>query len=263
MDARSRDLRKLALEIVEAGGRGHLPSALSLLEVLRVLYDKVLRIDSKNPWKLSRDRLILSKGHGCIALYTMLWDKGFLSRREASSFCRFDGELGGHPEYRALPGIEASTGSLGHGPAFGVGQAYAARLLKESFHVWVIVGDGELNEGSVWEALMAASHHKLSNFHLIVDCNGMQASGEVASVWNIEKIKSKIEAFGFEVFEIDGHDVALLEETMKEMSIQKSPSCLIARTIKGKGIPELENSPSWHHKATITNDEIMKLKATL
>jgi transketolase len=263
VDSRSKTLREKVLYVAHHGKRGHLPSAMSLLEILRVLYDNIFDFDVSEPWMATRDRLILSKGHGCIALYVLLQDKGFFDLKELEDFCKFDGKLGGHPEYRVLPGIESSTGSLGHGAAFGVGHAYASRLLKKDYRVWVVMGDGEMNEGSVWESLMAAAHHELANINFIIDANGKQASGDSSSIWNLGNLKQKIEAFGINSFECDGHDLDELEKTFKEMILDKKPSCLIARTTKGKGILKLEAESSWHHKSAISNDEVEMLKNSL
>jgi transketolase len=263
VDLRSQELRKKVLYIAEHGKRGHLPSALSMMEIVRVLYDDIINYDIQEPWNTNRDRVILSKGHGCIALYTILEDKGFIGKEDLATFCKYEGVLGGHPEFRALPGIEASTGSLGHGASFAVGQAYAARLLNADYHVWVILGDGELNEGSVWEAAMSASHHKLSNLHFIVDANGKQASGMASEVWNLGDLVKKFEAFGFNTSECDGHDVSELKKILKESKNTSRPTCLIARTIKGKGFSELETKMNWHHKASISQEEISSLKSQL
>ena len=177
LDARSKQLRALMVRMLKGGRRGHIGSTLSLMEIFRVLYDDVLKYDAKNPkWK-DRDRCVLSKGHGCIALYAILADKGFFPMEELDKFCMPDGILGGHPEYNKIPGVEASTGALGHGLSIGVGMALAARAQKKNHRVFVIMGDGEINEGSVWEAAMSAAHHGLSNLICIVDINNQQADG--------------------------------------------------------------------------------------
>src|SRR2546421_12397160 len=163
LDRRSKELRRKIVRMIEAGGRGHVGSAFSLVEMLRVLYDDVLRYDAKNPRSPQRDRFILSKGHGCLALYVLLAEKGFFPEAELWKFCKPDGILGGHPEYGKVPGIEASTGSLGHGLPIGVGFALNARYEKAPHRTFVVSSDGESNEGSVWEAALCASKHKLSN----------------------------------------------------------------------------------------------------
>ena len=263
MDSRSKTLREKVIFVAEHGQRGHLPSAMSLIEILRVLYDEVFTFDVDDPWNVTRDRLILSKGHGCIALYVLLQDMGFFELKELENFCKFEGKLGGHPEYHVLPGIESSTGSLGHGAAFGVGHAYSSRLLGKDFQVWVVMGDGEMNEGSVWESLMAASHHGLTNLNFIIDANGKQASGDSSAIWNLGNLKNKIESFGIKSYECDGHDVIALENVFKQMISDGQPSCLVARTTKGKGILKLEEEASWHHKSAISSDEVAMLRKNL
>ena len=169
LDQRSRDLRRLIVRGLEGGGRGHIGSSMSLVEILRVLYDDVLRFKPDEPKWPERDRMILSKGHGCLALYVMLADKGFIPPETLDTFCRRDSILGGHPEAGKIPGVEASTGALGHGLSVGVGMALAARMQGRDSRVFVVMGDGEINEGSVWEAALSAGKHGLSNLTAIVD----------------------------------------------------------------------------------------------
>jgi transketolase len=258
-----QEVRELCLQTFKAGMRGHLPSALSLVDILFVLYSECLNVESANPFSPSRDRLILSKGHGCIALYATLASKDFFSKDFLDNFCAFDGALGGHPERYSLPGIEASTGSLGHGLAFGTGLAYSTRISGLEFNVWVILGDGELNEGSIWESAMAASHHQLSNLRVIIDANGMQASGETSTVWDLGNLVKKWEAFGFETRIVNGHDINELQTQFNEGSKSGKPLCFIAKTIKGYGIKTLESEPKWHHKSSVTDAEINSLETQL
>ena len=169
MDDRSKLLRRYVIDAMRGGGRGHLGSSMSMIEILRVLYDSVLKFDPANPKSLDRDRFVLSKGHGCLALYAILADKGFFPISELESFCRPTSRLGGHPERGKVPGVEASTGALGHGLPIAVGLALAMRLQKRNSRVFVLTGDGEINEGSNWEAGMAAAKHKLSNLTVMMD----------------------------------------------------------------------------------------------
>ena len=178
LDKRSIYLRSLVVDCLLGGGRGHMGSAMSLIEILRVLYDKILKYNPKKPRENTRDRLILSKGHGCLALYAILADKNFFNKKILKTSSRFDSILGGHPEYGKVPGVEASTGALGHGPAIGMGMALSCKLKKEKNRVFVVVGDGEINEGSFWETSMIASKHKLENFHIIIDYNKIQSYGK-------------------------------------------------------------------------------------
>src|SRR5579862_2129584 len=177
LDARSLELRRAIVEALIGGDRGHVGSSLSLIEILRVLYDDILRYRPSEPRWAGRDRCILSKGHGCLALYAILADKGFFPKAELATFCRSGSRLGGHPESGHVPGVEASTGALGHGLSIGVGMALAMRMQRRDSHVYVVTGDGEINEGAIWEAAMSASKHKLGNLTLLVDYNKIQSAG--------------------------------------------------------------------------------------
>lgn len=263
LDQRSKHLRGLAIDALEGGERGHIGSTMSLIEILRVLYDSALFFDPNNPTHPDRDRLILSKGHGCLALYALLADKGFFPLEHLSTFCRFDSILGGHPERSHVPGVEASTGSLGHGLSVGVGMAFAARILKRENQVVVVVGDGELDEGSIWEAALAAGHHRLRNLTVIVDFNGLQSHGPVDEIWRLEPLGAKWEAFGFDAYEVDGHDVAQLEQVLLAENVSGRPKAVIARTVKGKGISFAENRATWHHKAKLSVDDVAELRQAL
>jgi transketolase len=264
LDNRSRELRSLVLDSLEGGGRGHLASALSLIEIVRVLYDEILVHDPSNPFLPNRDRFILSKGHGCLGLFVVMADHGYFSKELLQTFCSFDSNLGGHPEKFTLPGIEFSTGSLGHGFSVGTGMAMAARLKNESWRTFILLGDGELNEGAVWEATMHAAQHKLGSLTIIIDYNQMQASGTSDLIVSLAPLHEKFKAFGFEVSEVNGHDVLALTSQLKKstMNIGK-PRVVIAHTIKGKGIFSSETSSTWHHKSKITKEEITILRREL
>jgi len=256
----SFQLRELCVRTFKGGMRGHLPSALSLVDILNVLYSSILNVDYKDPLSPVRDRLILSKGHGCIALYSVLALKNFFPKEVLDDFCKFDSAIGGHPERQSIPGVEASTGSLGHGLAFGAGIAYSTRISGLQFNVWVIIGDGEQNEGSIWESAMAASHHRLSNLRVVVDSNEMQASGETNDVWNLGDLAEKWESFGFETHVVNGHDLKELSEQFSRVSTSGKPICFIAKTVKGHGVKFLENDAKWHHKSAVTDIEILALE---
>ncbi len=261
LDKRSKELRSMILDALEGGGRGHLGPALSLLEIVRVLYDSVLLHDPTNPMLTNRDRFILSKGHGCLGLFTVLADHGYFPTANLKAFCSFDSKLGGHPERATLPGIEFSTGALGHGLSVGIGMAMASRLRSEKWRTFVLLGDGELNEGSVWEGAMHASQHQLGALTVIVDFNRMQASGNIDSIVSLAPLTSKWEAFGFEVTEVNGHDVVQLAEVLGRSTVTNGkPRVVVAYTVKGKGFASAENSTAWHHKAKITSDEISSLR---
>jgi transketolase len=264
LDRRSLELRNLVLDSLEGGGRGHLASALSLIEIVRVLYDEILLHDPSNPFFPNRDRFILSKGHGCLGLFAVMADHGYFLKELLQTFCSFDSNLGGHPERFTLPGIEFSTGSLGHGFSVGTGMAMAARLRNESWRTFVLLGDGELNEGTVWEAAMHAAQHKLGSLTIIIDYNQMQASGTSDSIVSLVPLREKFMSFGFEVSEVNGHDILDLVSQLKKPSMHiGKPRVIIAYTIKGKGIFSSETSSVWHHKAKISKDEIAILRREL
>ena len=263
LDAHSLALRRLMLDTLYKAGRGHLPSALSCLEIVRVLYDKIMRVRPLEPTWRERDRFVFSKGHGCLALYAVLADKGFFPKEELASFCAFGSRLGGHPE-RLLPGVEAATGSLGHGPSLGVGMALALRLDKLDARVFVLCGDGETNEGSVWEACLSAAKHGLDNFILIIDRNGQQSWDDTEKILPLEPYAEKFRAFGFSVAELNGHDSAVLEQAFSTLPLTPGkPSCLICHTVKGKGFPSLEHNLAWHHKTKLGEDEYARLLTEL
>lgn len=239
-------------------------SALSLVEILRVLYDDIMKFDPKNPGWENRDRCILSKGHGCLALYVILAEHGFFPESELWKFCQSDGILGGHPEYGKVPGVEASTGSLGHGLSIGLGFALNAKHERMKHRVFVVIGDGESNEGAIWEAAMCASKHKLDNLTVIVDYNKFQSYGSVSEVQNLEPFADKWRSFGFSVKEADGHNLDELRSILSASPFQSGkPSALICHTVKGKGIEHLENNLKWHHKTKITDEEIRSLYEAL
>ncbi len=260
LDERSKHLRRLVIRGLQGGNRGHLGSSLSLIEILRVLYDDVLRYRSEEPWWEGRDRCILSKGHGCLALYAVLVDKGFFPAVELDRFCRFDAVLGGHPERDKIPGVEASTGALGHGLSMGVGMALALRAKKKDSRVFVVMGDGEINEGSVWEAAMSASKHRLSNLIALVDYNKIQSYGPTREVQELHPLPAKWESFGFAVREVDGHDVMALFEQLSDLPFSAGrPGVVICHTVKGKGISFAEGNPNWHHKSRMKPEDFQSM----
>ena len=264
LDTRSRDLRRLVVRALDGGGRGHVGSSMSLIEILRVLYDDVLRFRPSEPKWPDRDRMILSKGHGCLALYVMLVDKGFIGAEALDTFCRRDSILGGHPEAGKIPGVEASTGALGHGLSVGLGMALAVRAQKRDSRVFVVMGDGEINEGSVWEAAMCAGKHRLANLTAIIDYNKIQSAGPTREIQDLEPLADKWRAFGFVPREIDGHDVGALRTVFRQLPFAADkPSAIICHTVKGKGIPFAENDPNWHHKAKLSADTVSQMYGAL
>ena len=264
LDARSRALRRLCVSAIDGGGRGHLPSALSLIEILRVLYDDVMRYRPDDPAWADRDRCILSKGHGCVGLYAILADKGFFPADWLRTYCHRDSNLGGHPERGKVPGAEASTGALGHGLAIGIGMALAARMQGRSSRTFVVTGDGEINEGSIWEGAMSASKHRLDNLTVLVDRNKLQSYGRTADVQDLEPLTDKWRAFGFAVADVDGHDIEALRDVLTQLPLEAGkPTAVICHTVKGKGVPHIEHVAAWHHKSTVSPDELAALYGAL
>ena len=228
--------------------RGHLGSAFSITEILLVLYDRILKYRPDEPEWPNRDRFILSKGQGCLSYYAILAEKGFFPEKKLVTFCRLDTYLGGHPE-KNIPGVEISTGSLGHGLAVAVGMALAAKLDRKKHRVFVLIGDGESNEGSVWEAALYAAKHRLDNLTVLVDYNKMQSWGPTREILDLEPLADKWRAFGFAVREADGHDTNGIYRSLHKLPFKKNkPNLLICHTVKGKGIKSCENNPEWHHR---------------
>lgn len=253
-----KELRKTIFLTAYKGNTGHLASALSVIEILYVLYFRgVLKYDSANPNWEERDKLIMSKGQGSLALYSVLSKAGFFPREELDSFCQPGSKLGGEPKLGDIPGVEASTGSLGHGLSYAVGIAMAYKIQKKKNHVYVIIGDGECQEGSMWEAAMAAKNFKLDNLTVIMDNNKLQAMGTVKELMSIDDWAGKWKEFGWYVINVDGHDVERLENVLREQRIEDTPTMIIADTIKGKGISFMENVPIWHFR--MPNEEELKI----
>ncbi len=264
LDSRSRDLRALIVRALIGGNRGHLGSSMSLVEILRVLFDDFLRFKPGEPGWRDRDRFILSKGHGCLALYALLADKGFIASEELDSFCHSTSILGGHPEAGKVPGVEASTGALGHGLPIAVGRALAGRIRHQHYRVVVVTGDGEINEGSNWEAAMSASNHALDSLSVFVDYNKLQSYGATTEVCDLEPLAEKWRSFGFAVREVDGHDVNALRSCVQDLPFESNrPSAVICHTIKGKGLDFAEGQAGWHHKSRFTNEDIDRMRSAL
>ena len=260
LDERSKDLRKNVIKMVEVDKRGHIGPALSLIEIMRVLFDSFLTFDATNPKWEKRDRFILSKGHGCLALYSILADKNYFPKDEFNNFCKPNSILGGHPERDKTPGVEASTGALGHGLPMAVGMALAAKIKKQTNRVVVVMGDGEINEGSVWEAAMSASKHKLSNLIVFIDHNKLQSYGKTTEVLDMSPLPEKWQSFGFAVHEVDGHDIKALEVLLKTVPVNiEKPTVIICHTIKGKGFAFAEGNPNWHHKSGLKEEDILEM----
>jgi len=252
LDELSRQTRRLILETVHTAGAGHIGGPLSVTDILVNLYFNTMNIDPANPYAEDRDRCILSKGHSSIAIYTVLALRGYFPVEELATFDEIDSRLQGHPDMSALPGLDMSTGSLGQGLSPGIGMALGARLSKKSFHTWVILGDGEIQEGQIWEAAFTAGRFRLDNLTAIVDYNRLPQFGwpdeeGFTRVEPIDDLGKKFAAFGWNVVEINGHDhLALSGAFLKARNVQYKPTCIIAHTVKGKGVSFMENDFNWH-----------------
>ncbi len=260
LDQRSKYLRQLVLQGLQGAGKGHIGSAMSFVEIVRVLYDHIMQYRANDPLWPERDRFILSKGHGCLGLYAVLADKGFFPKEELKTYTLKGSRLGGCCEIIA-PGIEATTGALGHGLSVGIGMAMGALMRGRKNKVYVLLGDGELGEGAIWEAALCAFKHKLSNLVTIIDYNKVQLAGFTQDISCLEPLTDKWRSFGFEPIEVNGHDVRQLK-TVFESPTEK-PKVVICHTVKGKGIPFAEESAEWHWKNKIDADLIGRMSTAL
>ena len=245
---RAKKVRSETVRLVEIAGSGHYSSVFSCAEIMGALYSGVMRIAEDPEWP-ERDRLILSKGHVAIGLYPLLAERGYFPEDWLDSYTRLGSPLGDHPDMRRIPGIDFSSGSLGHGLSIGVGMAKAARLRGyDETRIWVLLGDQELNEGQIWEAAGAASHFGLGNVCAIVDANQMGLDGMTEETMPVEPIAGRFEAFGWDVVEIDGHDPEAILDAAAALPVATGdrPQCILARTVKGKGVSYMELSRTWH-----------------
>ncbi len=261
------ELRLDILEEVHSASSGHPGGSLSVADIITYLYFEEMNIDPKNPKMADRDRLVLSKGHTAPALYAALAEKGFFDKAELSKLRQVDSFLQGHPDMKGTPGVDMSTGSLGLGFSSACGMALAAKIDGKDYRTYTIVGDGESEEGQIWEAAMFAAHYKLDNLCVVVDFNKLQIDGPVTEVMNPTPHDKKFEAFGFHVITIDGHDFEQIEKAFAEAkTIKGKPTAIIAHTVKGKGVSFMENQVGWHGSAP--NDEqyaaaVAEIKASL
>lgn len=255
LELKTLEIRKRLIQLIYDANGGHTGGSLSAVDILTVLYFDVLKIDSANPEEENRDRFIMSKGHSVEAYYCVLAEKLFFPKRWLDTYGKFNSPLAGHPVNK-IPGIEVNTGALGHGLNVGVGMALNAKMDKKDYKVYVLMGDGEQGEGSVYEAAMAANHYKLNNLIAIIDRNGLQISGNTEMVMKLEHLSERWKALGWNVIETSGNSIELLLETFNNrIPDNESPTMIIAKTIKGKGISFIENKPDWHHKVP-TDDEL-------
>ncbi len=246
---RANAIRRRDLQMVYEAGMGHIGGDMSATDILTTLYFAVLNINPKVPADPNRDRFIMSKGHCSGALYTTLSHAGFFPLEQLSTYMQPLSKLNGHPDRNKIPGVETNTGPLGHGLPVAVGAAIGAKLSGASWRTFVLTGDGELQEGSNWEAAMSAAHRGLDNLTVIIDRNRLQQGDEVANTNDLEPLADKWRAFGWAVHEVDGHDYTQLLETLGNVPLSKGkPSCIIAHTHKGKGISFMEDNVAWHHR---------------
>ena len=244
-----RRLRGTIIDMIHTAGSGHSGGSLSCVEILWTLYNGILRYRPDDPSWDERDRFVLSKGHAAPALYAVLASMGFLRATDLSTLRQTGSALQGHPDMRKVPGVEMSAGSLGMGISVGVGMALAGRLAGKDYQVYVLVGDGELDEGQNWEAMMAAAKFRLGNLTMIVDRNGVQLDGPVDAIMPLGDLSAKLRAFGLCVLECDGHDLDALGKTLAEAGRHgPRPTAVIAHTVKGKGVPFMEGQSAWHGK---------------
>lgn len=244
---KARIVRKDIINMLSEAKSGHPGGSLSAVEILTYLYFKEMNIDPKEPNKEDRDRFVLSKGHGAPVLYSVLSEKGYFSKNELMKLRKTVAMLQGHPDMKDTPGIDMSTGSLGQGLSAANGMALAGKLDNKSYRVFALIGDGEMQEGQIWEAAMTAAHYRLDNVTAFIDNNGLQIDGFNKDVMNVEPIKEKWEAFGWHTISIDGHDFEQIEKAVIEAKNTKGkPTAIIAKTVKGKGVSFMENEAGWH-----------------
>ncbi|MGI6345006.1 MAG: transketolase [Bacillota bacterium] len=244
------EMRQQIVEMIVRAGSGHPGGSLSVADILTVLFFRTMRLDPEHPDWPERDRLVLSKGHAAPALYAALAMRGYFPVDELATLRQLGSRLQGHPDMKKLPGVEMSTGSLGQGLSAANGMALGLRLQGSDSHVFVIMGDGEMQEGQIWEAAMTAAHYQLDNVIGIVDHNRLQIDGPVQSVMGVEPLAEKWRSFGWHVVELDGHDLAALAEAFEEAKARRGqPTLILAQTIKGKGFAFMENKAEWHGKA--------------
>ena len=250
----SNNIRKHAVTMTSLGGSSHIGSILSIADILAVLYGSVLKYKSGNPKWPGRDRFILSKGHAGAGVYAALAESGFLSKHKLKTHYQDGSDLSGHVSHKGIPGVEFSTGSLGHGLPVATGMALAAKINKNNHRIFVLMSDGECDEGSNWEAILFAAHHKLDNLIAIIDRNMLQSINSTEDTLALEPFASKWKAFGWNVCEVNGHAHQEISDAIMHKESSKKPLCIIANTIKGKGVSFMENQTLWHYR-TAKGDE--------
>jgi transketolase len=258
--ALARKIRLHALHMIHRAKSSHLGSAYSMADLLAVIYSRILRIDPQNPYAPDRDRFVLSKGHACAVLYAVLAEQGFFPKEWLQHFYQDGARLAGHATHVGVPGVEVSTGSLGHGLPLACGMALVGKRDRQSYRVFALLSDGECDEGSTWEAAIFAPHHQLDNLTAIIDYNQIQSLGTVKEVLDLEPFAAKWKAFGWAVREIDGHDYAQVENTLTKLPFEPDkPTCVVAHTVKGKGVSFMENKLLWHYRSPDANEMTLAL----
>ncbi len=253
LEKKSVEYRRRILKCIKKANTGHTAGSLSCVDILNVLYNRIMNVSPENFRESDRDRYIQSKGHSVEALFVVLSDRGFFPESDLDTFSKFQSHYVGHPT-RKVNGIEHNTGALGHGLSVSAGIALAGKMDGADYNVYTLLGDGELAEGSNWEAFMTASHYNLDNLLAIVDYNKLQITGPVQEVYNLEPFRDRMESFGWEVREVDGHNLAEMEKVFSRIPFNKEkPNLVIAHTIKGKGVSFMEDNYKWHHK--VPNDK--------
>ena len=246
----ANNIRKSIIEEVYSAASGHPGGSISAADILTVLYFYQMNIDPKDPKNENRDRFVLSKGHASPVLYATLAERGYFSKDELKSFRKLGSMLQGHPDMKGVPGVDMSTGSLGQGLSAANGMALASKIDSKGYRVYALLGDGEIEEGQIWEAAMTSSHYKLDNLCVIVDNNNLQIDGSVDNVMNVYPIDEKFKSFGFEVFTVDGNNIdELIAVFEKAKTVKGKPTAIVAKTVKGKGVSFMENQVGWHGKA--------------
>lgn len=254
----AKNIRKNALKMIAKANSGHPGGSLSIADILAVLYFEKMNIDPQNPKMENRDRFILSKGHAAPAIYATLCERGIVCTTEMESLRQVNSMLQGHPDMKGTPGVDMSTGSLGQGLSAAVGMAMAAKYQDLNYYVYAILGDGECQEGQVWEAAMSGAHYKLNNIIAFLDNNGLQIDGKNCDVMGVDPLDEKFKAFGWNVITIDGHDLEQISDAIDKAKQQtEKPTMIIAKTAKGKGVSFMENQAGWHGVAP-TSEELEK-----
>jgi transketolase len=258
--ALAKKIRLHALHMIYRAKSSHIGSAYSMADLLAVLYGRILRIDPHKPDAADRDRFVLSKGHACAALYAVLAEQGFFPREWLQHFYQDGARLAGHATHAGVPGVEVSTGSLGHGLPLACGMALVGKRDRHAYRVFTLLSDGECDEGSTWEAALFAPHHGLDNLITIIDYNQIQSLGTVKEVLDLEPFAAKWKAFGWAVREIDGHDYAQIEHALTNLPFEPGkPTCVVAHTVKGKGVSFMENKLLWHYRSPDANEMALAL----